>query len=673
MPSVISLPSDKAQREAVVFDLITEGNGARNPQVIRWSIANLYLQGVRNFSNVNYNNGQVSVAYENEAGILQFRYDDIVSKYQSQLGRLLALDLSPHVRRRGISLDGMRKASVAQVVLDVALPEDKIERFKLDLCPTILMYGTAGVGRWTEGPDSHGLEVIPPWQLLPLPLNISGPNDVRGLIRVRPVPLDWVKNLQITPGGRSKDWKGLDEVSVAVGHLPVDMESMGEGILSMAGSGGGFFVHTSDMQDKDAGMASGKGKKKDEKNVPITQLVEVWTETSDGYLGTYAIYAGVGKLKELYIHDHTAHRYPMPVRVIRDIPTGSFWGRSYVDTLIPLNHEIELALSSIFQAVNDFDLYGLLLWPTNLGDSVLAERGQDGIKRIRYERDYTSPEMTPTNIEPAKMTTPFFQAVSLASTLNEKIANQPTEMMSGGAPGRVDSSAGLGFLYETSGIPLTPTAKNIAGGVSGVYRSLLRYLRDTWTDQKVVDVTSLDDSLAGIVLDAESGQLSLSMNAIPMPEEVDITISSEVPVSKAKEEAELKEALKDQRITQDEFNFEVRKRGLAIPVGDEVGWQNYRRAMLENIVLFGDGETPGKVTVSPYDLPRVHLDTLMAFVARPEFFAASVAVREAFYEHIKEHRGQMGMYPDQLPYAEDSAEAMLSPQQLGIPQQQQPM
>jgi len=580
-----TLPADQKQREDVVSNMIAQGRGKRNPQSIRWVVANYYLQGFREFSSLDYTNGTVSIAYLNETGLLRFRYEDIVAKYQSQLGRLLSLDLSPAVRRKGVSLDGMRKASVAQVVLDAALTQDKVNKLKLDLCPPLLMYGTIGVGLWVEGPDSQGIEVIMPWELMPIPMDVSGPTDVRGLMRIRYVPVEWIKNLSITPGKKSKDYKEVDDVKLPVGSIPFDVDASGSGLLSTSASGGGFFVRSN---TEEGGMASGKAKKKDEKNVPITQLIEVWTETSDGYLAEYCIYAGLSKIKELYRYDHSQSKYHVPVRIIRDVTVGSFWGRSYVDQLIPLNNELELALSSVFQSVSDFDIYGLQMWPTTLGTPPLAQRGQDGVKRITYEPDYTSPDLKPFNVEPAKMSAPQVQAVTLAASLMDKIANQPSEMMAGGAPGRVDSAQGLGFLYETSGIPLSPTAKNIAEGVSGVYRAMLRILKDTWTDQKVVSISSLDDSLAGIVLDAESGTLSLSQNAIPYPDEISITIASEVPVSKEQQKAELKEALKEARITLDEFNFEVRKRGLDIPVGGELEWQNYRRAMLENILLFGD-------------------------------------------------------------------------------------
>lgn len=653
------LPNDKAQAENVIANLILEGKGLRNPQSIRWFIANYYLQGIREFSSLDYNNGTISVGYLNESGLLKLRYEEIVAKYQSQMGRLLTLDLSPVVRKKNISLDGLRKAGVGQVVMDEAMPQDKVRKLQLEMCSPLLQYGTIGLGLWVEGPDSRGVEVIMPWEILPLPINISGPTDVRGLMRVRWVPVDWIKKLAITPNG-NKAYKGMDDIKVSSGNMPIDIDSLGEGITSTTSTGGGFFIRAASEEGNN--MANPQKRKKDEKEVPITQLIEVWTETSDGYLAEYRIYAGMTKVKELHRSDFRENKYYMPIKIVRDVTVGSFWGRSYVDQLIPLNNELELALSSVFQSVSDFDLYGLQLWPASLGVPQLAKRGQDGIKRIVYEPDYSTPEVKIDNVMPAKMTAPQLEAVKLASGLMDKVANQPSAMMRGEPEGRIDSAHALGFLYETSGIPISPTAKSIADAVSGIYRAMLRILKDSWTDQKVVNISRLDDSLAGIVLDADSGTMSLSQNAIPFPDEVNVSIASEVPVSKEQEKLELKEAYKDQRITLDEFNWTVRKRGLDIPVGDEIGWQNYRRAMLENIILFRDGQMPGEVIISQNDMHRIHLQVLQAFVARPEFYAASTKVRDKFMKHINEHKAMMLQYPEQLPYAEDIAAATLGEQ-----------
>lgn len=653
---VFTLPEDKEQRQDVIANMVSEGRSLRNPHSTRWWIANLYTQGFREFSNIDYNSGTVSVAYLTESGVMKYRHDELVAKMMTQLGRLLSIDLSPRVTKKGVSLDGLRKSSVAQVVLDEAISKDKVERLKAELCPSLLMYGTVGVGPWFEADDSQGIEVIPPWELLPVPADATGMTGHRGLMRIRTVPVEWVKRLAITPGEKSKVYKNVESQKIPAGNMPMDLEKMGDGLTSLAGGGGSYFIQIPKAKD----TANGKRRKeKDETQVPVTNLVEVWTETADGYLAEYSVYIGMTRYEELYRADHSQAKYPMPVRVIRDIPSGSFWGRSYVDLLIPLNNEVEYALSSMFEAIADFDLYGLQLWPTTLGEPTEAERGQDGLKRIRYEPDYTCPEIKPESVEPAKMTAPMVDAVKLATSLMDRVANQPTEMMAGGAPGRVDSSAGLGFLYEASAIPLSPTAKSMAMGVAGVYRSILRVLKDKWSGQKVVSISNLDDSLAGVIIDQETGGIQLADNAIPYPDEVEVTVASEMPVSKAQMAAELKESLTAGRITIDEYNQEVRKKALDLPVGDELGWQSYRRAMLENLMLFGDGVKPGKVIVSPYDVGRVHTTVLLTFMARPEFYAASAEVRDAFISHLEEHRANAGAYPDQMPYPEETAEGLL--------------
>jgi len=307
------------------------------------------------------------------------------------------------------------------------------------------------------------------------------------------------------------------------------------------------------------------------------------------------------------------------------------------------------------------------MWPASLGTPPEAMRGRDGVKRITYEPDYTTPDLKPFNIEPAKLTEPQINGTMIAGNLMDKVANQPTEMLQGGAPGRVDSASGLGMLFETSGIPLSPTAKNIAEALAGVYRAMLGICRDNWPAEKVVSVSNLDDSLAGIVFDMETGEITLSKNSIPSPDEVNINVASEIPISKEQQKMELKEALKDGIITLDEYSFKVRELGLTSPVGNEVAWQNYRRAKLENLALFGDGENPGEVIVSERDMHLIHKNVLDTFMAGPEFYAASQPVRDAFVQHYEEHNVGLGIMPEGMPPMEEAAELEMQPPQEQMP------
>jgi hypothetical protein len=659
---------NKHQVESIFQYLVSTGKSKMNPISINWYMNHYYMRGLRNFSNINYGAGTLNASYLDQSGVLKFRYEDIVAKYQAQLGRLLAINLAPAVSRRGVSLDGLRKASTAQVVLDSAFPQEKVSKLALNAFPPLLHYGTIGFGLWVEGVDSIGIEVINPWELIPIPIDVATPSDVRGLIRVRYVPTDYIKGLSITPGKGSKVYKGMDDVKVPFGDLPADISSNFQGTASLTHTGGGFYIRSGQSQVET--QWAGRHTKKDKTQTDVTLLVEVWTETSDGYLAEYLIFAGsYQKLNQLYRHDHSQSKYHMPVKIARDIVVGGFYGRSFIDTLIPLNTEAEYSLSSLFQSVADFDLYGIQMWPTSLGTSPEAHRGQDGIKRIEYEIDYTCPEQKPFNIMPAKMSKSNIEAAMVAGGLMDKIANQPMEILKGGAPGRVDSASGLGFLYETSGIPLSPTAKNVAEAISGIYRAMLGICRDMWPGEKVVSISNLDDSLAGIAFDMETGEINLARNAIPSPDEVNINVASEVPISKEQQKLELKEALKDGVLTLDEYSFKVRELGLTSPVGNEQAWQNYRRAKLENLALFGDGEKPGKVIVSERDMPLIHKSVLNAFMARPEFYAASPAVRNAFVAHDEEHDNILGKIPEEMPLMEDAAELELQPPQGEISQQ----
>jgi len=177
-----------------------------------------------------------------------------------------------------------------------------------------------------------------------------------------------------------------------------------------------------------------------------------------------------------------------------------------------------------------------------------------------------------------------------------------------------------------------------------------------WPKYKLVEVSLLDDSLAGISLDPATGSMQLSENGIPHPDEITVTVRAMLPKSKEQEKMELMEALKMGTIDMFEYRVMARKRGLEVPVGNEAEWQNYRRAMLENIVLFGDGKTPGKVIFNILDMHDVHMRVLQAFMARPEFYQASAPVRDAFTKHYEAHLFATGTLPDQAPNIEGAAQ-----------------
>ncbi|KKM78377.1 hypothetical protein LCGC14_1360530, partial [marine sediment metagenome] len=85
-------PGNKNQVEQIFQYLVSSGKSKMNPISINWWINHYYMRGIRNFSNINFGGGTLNASYMDDSGVLKFRYEDIVSKYQAQLGRLLAIN-----------------------------------------------------------------------------------------------------------------------------------------------------------------------------------------------------------------------------------------------------------------------------------------------------------------------------------------------------------------------------------------------------------------------------------------------------------------------------------------------------------------------------------------------------------------------------------------------------
>lgn len=642
----VFLPTNKRQREIVLNHLVDAGEKARHIPEVTWWLCHHYMQGAREFTELNYQKGIVEVNYQDEAGKLQFRLDDIVSKFQAQVGRLLQIDIAPRIQKRGIGLEGLRKASIAQVVLDSAFPTSKVEELKLNLMGPLTKYGALGLAVWNEDEDV-GIDVVMPWEIVPIPPTPTESRDVRGIARVRWVPLDWVKKLSNTPDAKSKVWDEMEKISVPVGYVPTE-----------SGSRFSTFVSSSEITESAyAGKgttAATEGKGKDKTHVDIVKFVEVYTETSLGYLAQYDMMAG-DKILHTVNYQRNRNKMYMPLQMCNDIDTGGFWGRSFVSIQLPINIEMENAVGRLFQNVQDTDAYGLLCEPTTLGMPTQIMRGDDGIKRVRFEPDYTVPELKPFNIAPFNSGDFPVKVIQLGMALSDKLANQPTELMKGDAPGRTDSQSALGFLFEVSNTPLTPTAASISRAVSNCYRAMLNILQAQWSSARTVEVSLLDDSLAGIALEPATGAMSLTDNSIPHPDEVNVSVRAMLPRSKEQEKMELMTALDKGIIDMFEYRILARKKGLEVPVGSDVEWENYRRAMMENIVLFGDGTKPGQVIFNVLDMHLVHLRVMQPFMARPEYYQTDAGVRNAFVKHYMAHLEQTGTMPDQAPYPEEAA------------------
>ena len=650
MSTKINLPIDTKSLDEVMKLLVSKGQEARNLHRVGWMVSHHYLQGVRDFDNPNWQEGTVRVNYggRSSSGVKDFRYEEVVSKYQTEYGRLLKVDLTPRVLRKGEGLDSLKNASIAQLVMDDLVSTEDANRIKQTLLPLALGFGTYGLVVWKDEFGRPQLEVVPPWELLPVPYNALALADIQGILRVRKVPVSWLKQ-RFTIGDELASRMKVERVEVeetSIGSLP---DFQGDSVASPG------MYHFKTLNDSKTGLnAEGK--------TALTEdyilLAELWQEAPGHRLHRYIVWAGGVTLHDAKHYESAGKKKlpPIPVAIGHYLNTGTFYGRSFVEILIPLNSEIEGMLSKLFENIQDLDLFGMLMIPTTLGIDIKNLTAGGRPKYLPYEPDYSAQfDTKPYQIAPANTGSLPGQVVENVLKLMDRLAQQ-SSMLMGDAPGRVDSARGLGFLFETASTPLAGPSLSLASTLAIVYGAMLEMAKEEWASLEVSALSLMDDSVAGVVINPTSGKLDREKNAVPTKDQVTITIRSAMPESPEQDKAELDHALELKIITPREYGILARKMGLNLPVGNEIEWQNHRTAVLENLLLFGDGITPGKILLRENDLHAEHLLTLDAFMARPEFRWASDAIRDAFDQHREEHTARMGGYPDQLPYPEDQAE-----------------
>ena len=631
MTTRLVLPEDDKSLVKMVKRVVGSAEPYRNRERVRWLLTSLYMQGIREFTNIDWINGAVDVVFHNQLySDLDFKFEKILQTYQTELGRLMQLDLSPQVKRRGEGLDGLRKASISQILLNDRMPKSKSDAFKLKILPSFLKYGHVGIGAF-RGPNGPYSGVIPPWELMSIPANPTDIMDSEGIMRVR-----WM-----TPEGLEKE--GLEvkgnEADLELQTAPRGQTPVGEMAFSLPG------LH------KAQPMPSTSNTVKEDKNEDKqqwTKLVEIWVRSQDNILEQYGAVAGKMVLKKNTIAP--VDKIPCPMNIVRYLDVGGFYGRGFVDQFIPLNNEAEYMLNQLFKNVEDFDQFGFLCLSTQMGlslEDVMTARS--GSKVLFYNTDIYNEKAQPFNIQPANTGMMPTKIVEICLGLMQT-QSQQSELFSGDAPGRVDNAKALSLLYETANIPLSGPTESLSAALSGAYKSLLWLTRDEWDNNEPVALTLSDDALVGVVYDKISGEVTIDRESIHSPHEVVISVGSKMHMSEAQLRADLQESLESGIITPREYRIKVREAGLRIPVGNEVEWQSYRRAKMENVVLYGDGIKPGKIITSVNDLHEVHLEVLQAFMARPEYHLAEQGVRDKFEAHRDFHTQALGEFPEGMPY-----------------------
>jgi hypothetical protein len=628
-----------------------------NIQKVRWLLNYWWLQGLRDFY-PDWRTGTVRVHLHNRrdsAGKLKMVWEDASVKLQGELGRLGRMDVRPAVAKRGWGLDAIRKRAAADVLLDYLTSPVDFKVLKASVFNHLATYGTVGISFWARSqkvagvgpvePQEGGeprvmMEVIPAWQLLPIPFHPDSPEALEGIVRQRWVPLDWAKGRE---GLKLASDEKLDVHMAPFGARPTMDGPTGMGPLSQKAPG---------MVEKESFWKKRQSKETDTKYVLMEEFFFFHDEKDR--LARWVVKIGKHIALDLQYKEKDVY---VPIGVAKYFPWGGFYGRSFVEIILPVISEVETMASNLFQNVKDLDDFGFLTLPKNMGIAKTDLKKGKSPRVIWYEPDLVS-KAEPGILNPVTTTDFPGKVMAMGNEMVDRLT-QSSELMRGDAPGRVDSAVGLGFLHEMSSVPLSVPAGSVAQAFTQVYKAILAVAPDLMQGRSDLPLIGLSDHVMGLKVQPGSKTVKLEPRNYPAPHEVQLGVKDELPMSPSLRKKELLESLQSGLIDPLSFAIYCWEENIEYPVGRWADHENYRKAMMNNIMLFGDGVEPGQVVgSSEADNPRIHLMIIQRFMAKPEFVFASPAVRDAFEQLKGAYQALIRQEYPQMAYPEESAEMM---------------
>ncbi len=658
-----------------------------NVHVTTHKIIDAYLSGVRKFKIRDRWSGNLSIAFENAKGELDMRYEEIVRLYLSEMGRYMKMEIGPVAGKKGESLDALRKAAIGSATLGALSAPLPLESIKRQALIPFLKHGTVGLNHIETGfPDMPDqIEIVPARQLRGIPSWVDGTGNLMGIARKRWVPLPWLHERMKSVFNKRIDLKKpeslMDARDVPWGGLPPDTDAGagpdGGGGASGGGAGGIWSPNANAMGvniSKGAGaFFDAVGPRKDGRFYVPLEEIYIYDDTQQ------FVARMIFKVGKVILIDENFEtqgvRVLCPLHVARHTDIGKFFARGYIAPLMPMNDQIEKMLASLFKNIQELDMFGTLFIP---GASMIdIKRWKTGPrpKVEKFEPDPLNPNMKPFTLQPAN--------TGLMPAKVAEIAGQYLEKQSGQGPafrgetsGRVDSAAGLGFLFNTGNISLGLPSHGIADAFSGVYSRMLQVAKERLQPGETVKLATIDDAIAGVVLDPATGDMRLSENPIPNPWEIKVDIKDRQPKDREVIKQELKELFSMQLVDPTRFWITAMEMNLEMPGAPRELWETWRKCTWQIITLFRDGITPGNLDIGEHTQnPDIQLIKLQEFMNKIEYSLSSEAVRKAFETWKLDLEILAGQrFPSELPPPEvvaqiEAAGGQQRPgqEQLGIP------
>ena len=635
-------------------------------------IIDAYLAGVRRFKIMDRFSGNMSVAFENAKGELEMRYEEITRLYLSEIGRYMKMEILPTAGKKGESLDALRKAAIGAATLGALSAPLPLEAIKRQALIPFLKHGTVGLNHIETGmadmPDQ--IEIVPARQLRGIPSWVDGTGNLMGISRKRWVPIRWFSDRMKSVFDKRIDLKrpesDMDARDVPWGGPPPDTHHYGEGHGATA-------VWTPKTDGIGLNISRGRtgyydrpGPRKDGRLYVPLEEIYVYDDTGM-FVARFIIKVGKKILVDENFEDQKV-RVLCPLHVARHTDIGKMFARGFVAPLMPMNDQIEKMLGSLFKNIQELDMFGTLFIPGASGINIKDFRTGPRPRVAKFEPDPLNPNLQPYTIAPSNTGLMPAKFVDIAGGIMQKLSGQGPAFQ-GETSGRIDSAAGLGFLFNTGNISLGLPSHGLADAFAGAYSRMLQVAKERLAPGETVKLATIDDAIAGVILDPQTGDMKLAENPIPQPWEIKVDIKDRQPRDREIRKQELKELFGLQLVDPTRFWITAMEENLDMPGAPRELWETWRKCTWQIITLFRDGQTPGNLDIGEHtQAPEIQLIKLAEFMNKIEFSLASEAVRKVFEEWKLDLEILAGQrFPSEMPPPEEAA----MEQQALVQQQQQ--
>lgn len=605
-----------------------------------WLLAWYYLNGFRRFDVYDPTSCSLRPHLLDEEGNMEFQSQELLYAINQVAGRIESMDCRPSVGHQGTSLEGQRNRAIAQILCDAVVSVDQLRRLQSEFSYLFSCLGFAGLtGHMVDHPTiglTSDIEVIHPRELSPFPVLGQDHTKARGILRSRWVSLD---HLEDTYGRRTISAKrdGLEWYEIQAGEaFDNRFESPQPSITYLTGT---------------TGLSAGGG---DKGGLGIALVRELWLTGPQNTVTRYVCACGDTILQD---DDLAGLEVYCPIGYARFMNNGSFHGAGMFDLLFSQHRMLEKLQKNLYNNIIDIDRYGILVLPQGeINQNQLLRDVGRGLRVMFHQPDPIAEGFSPFPITPfnsgdvpGRVAAFAREALRAVNPIQDIIQEK----------GRVDSASGLQFLEEQMTRALTSPTNGVVSAFSSLYKSITQKSAAMLAAApRPIPVGSLTLDLAGAVIDPKTGTVDFRSNPLPSVSRLSFSVAAVSPKNTLARKQEAVD-LWDKRIETDPVAFRL----FAIKEGlDFAMWSDEERAAYEMgiraiLVLYGDGETPGQLILTPHTTrPEIVSRLASAFLCSPAMMHASVEVVNAMKMFRDTLLSFMGLtLPAAIPNPDDAA------------------